>query len=592
MTCSRRKIRCDRGQPCSYCARLKSSCRYPEQNSEPSHAHNGDVLVRLDRIEEMLGRLLHRDSDFGHGSKVQSDNSRPPAETVQDVVRTDRQSATNHHPSSHGSAWMSFDLTTDSDHGEPQREGSSRADTDETTSHRHVFPFAPSDSLITDPVNLHPPADRAFMLWQTYVDRIDPLAKVLHIPNTQRQLITAAASIRSVPPAFESLMFAIYYAAIYATQASSTYMFDERTEILARLRSGLEQALSKANFLTAPELFSIQALVIFLICARHHEDKTHIWTLLGLTIRLAYKLNLHLEDTDADAAPYTTQLRRRLWWQIMTLDALVSEDAGLDPSIYEHNYTTKQPSAINDTDFDTYSSSPPAESPRRTEMLFALQRITITHHSRWILFSARFAANNGYIDQSDVDKYNAAHKLRSLTFLRAELDTRFSNLCEDDVPICRMALCSAQLVLDRMELAVYLSHATSMSPASALSGGDDEDGLGGVQDMVPPSTQGVALCISLVRGIQFLRSDDVLQKWTWLFQRYVEWDAMALLLHGLAATAELGRESVQVAWGLVKAFWDYWEARAARNERENRWRRLEALRREAEVVRGNEFGLT
>jgi hypothetical protein len=55
LECRRRKIKCDRCSPCSYCVRTHIECAYPTARTTSSiDAADGDVLGRVERIEEKL----------------------------------------------------------------------------------------------------------------------------------------------------------------------------------------------------------------------------------------------------------------------------------------------------------------------------------------------------------------------------------------------------------------------------------------------------------------------------------------------------------------------------------------------------------
>jgi hypothetical protein len=61
---------------------------------------------------------------------------------------------------------------------------------------------------------LHPPTSSVAFIWQTYLDAVDPLIKIFHVPSIQRH-VTSINQGREIPnAATECLMFAIYYAAV------------------------------------------------------------------------------------------------------------------------------------------------------------------------------------------------------------------------------------------------------------------------------------------------------------------------------------------------------------------------------------------
>jgi hypothetical protein len=60
----------------------------------------------------------------------------------------------------------------------------------------------------------HPPTEHMHQLWQIFIENVDPLTKVVHVPTLQPAIQKATTEIGSVPRSFEALMFAIYSAAV------------------------------------------------------------------------------------------------------------------------------------------------------------------------------------------------------------------------------------------------------------------------------------------------------------------------------------------------------------------------------------------
>lgn len=57
IACHRRKVRCDRGVPCTNCNRCEFTCVYPKETAEKRPASLQNVSDRLERVESMLARL-------------------------------------------------------------------------------------------------------------------------------------------------------------------------------------------------------------------------------------------------------------------------------------------------------------------------------------------------------------------------------------------------------------------------------------------------------------------------------------------------------------------------------------------------------
>lgn len=121
---------------------------------------------------------------------------------------------------------------------------------DSDSYHKFIFgmSIAPEASGLR---HLHPLETRIFTLWQIYIENVDPLLKIVHVPTTQGQLLRACSHLDAIPPPVEAVMFSIYYAAVTSLQSSTRIFPDEnRADLLDRYRTGLEQALAKAKFVS------------------------------------------------------------------------------------------------------------------------------------------------------------------------------------------------------------------------------------------------------------------------------------------------------------------------------------------------------
>ncbi|KAK0854036.1 hypothetical protein LTR57_014278 [Friedmanniomyces endolithicus] len=83
------------------------------------------------------------------------------------------------------------------------------------------------------------------------------------------------------------------------------------------------ECLRQTNFLSQPNIESIQALIVIGMVIANNMNAGTAWSLLGLTIRLAQGLGLHRDCPPA--VPTATVLpRSKTWWAIMWQDSLLS----------------------------------------------------------------------------------------------------------------------------------------------------------------------------------------------------------------------------------------------------------------------------
>ncbi|KAG3191545.1 hypothetical protein PC129_g25087, partial [Phytophthora cactorum] len=107
----------------------------------------------------------------------------------------------------------------------------------------------------------HPPTIQIIQLWQSYIDSVNPLLKITHVPTVQSQIIEASSNIGSAPKNIEALMFAIYLMAITSLDDVDVQrMFNApKTELLGRYHTATQQALTNSGFMRDTDPLLLQA---------------------------------------------------------------------------------------------------------------------------------------------------------------------------------------------------------------------------------------------------------------------------------------------------------------------------------------------
>lgn len=67
----------------------------------------------------------------------------------------------------------------------------------------------------------HPSTIHILQLWQVYIDNVNPLLKITHVPTIQGQIIQATSRLDRAPKNIEALMFAIYVMAITSLEETA-----------------------------------------------------------------------------------------------------------------------------------------------------------------------------------------------------------------------------------------------------------------------------------------------------------------------------------------------------------------------------------
>lgn len=114
--------------------------------------------------------------------------------------------------------------------------------------------------------DLHPQPNQIFRLWQIYLERIDPLTKLIHVPSVQPYLADACGG--SVPRKIAPLLFAIYTLAVVTMSPAECddVLGCPRHEALRRFSLGVRIALSRVGFMKNADMLTLQALVMYTVC--------------------------------------------------------------------------------------------------------------------------------------------------------------------------------------------------------------------------------------------------------------------------------------------------------------------------------------
>ncbi|KNG81759.1 fungal specific transcription factor [Aspergillus nomiae NRRL 13137] len=511
-----------------------TQCTYPQPKTGENgdHSVNSDLVARVESIESKfqslerslahITQLLHMNPSL---SSQEQDQLR--LEIGQDRGSSGWSGASHSTSPNDGQLWQSFPLRPD--------------------------PSTPLEAL-------HPsPAVIAF-IWQTYLDVVDPVLKVFHVPTVQRQVTSVIRGRFNLDAPTECLIFAIYYSTVVTMSAEECREeFDEdKAVILTRYRTGVEQALSRANFLTSLDLTVLQAFALYLICGRRDGNGPDVCTLIGVAIGTAMKIGLHCDGAGLGLSPFEAEMRRRLWWQICTLDVRTAEDHGSEPTILESTFNTELPLNINDTSLEPDMSELPQSQLGKTEMTFTLVRFEGSHFARRVAFSDRFCRTNTYPVMNEAQKREAIEQFKEL------IEKQYLSFCDKEVPLDFITAASIRLILVKLKLAVCRLR-RDQAPAMLMQ------------------TNYRRACEEVLQRAQMLRNYEKGKRWLWLFQTYVEWDSLAyLLLHLCIAPPE---EQSDAVWKTIDEIYHHWKSESDIYH-DRRWRLIEKLRYQAVITRG------
>ncbi|KAK7427796.1 hypothetical protein QQZ08_005734 [Neonectria magnoliae] len=230
------------------------------------------------------------------------------------------------------------------------------------------------DSLGSSMEDLQPSPSQMIRLWQAYLDRVHPLTKIIHAPNMQSYVVQATGGIAALSGNIQALLFGIFnMAAISLTEEECINVLGcPVNTAYRRFSAGLRMTLLRIEFLKTHDLTTLQALVLYLVSLQGRSNSHACWVLNGVCVRIAQKMGLHRDGEALGLSPFETEIRRRIWWHIVLLDAKSAIDSGLSPSLLPGPSGLKMPANLNDADMSPDATEHYRDRDGPTEMIVCL----------------------------------------------------------------------------------------------------------------------------------------------------------------------------------------------------------------------------
>ncbi|TIA43536.1 hypothetical protein D6C78_00302 [Aureobasidium pullulans] len=427
--CQQRKVKCDRKFPCNTCIKTGVQCvpvaaprqrrrRFPEgellqrvrhledllrQNNiefEPLHATASeknalDGAKQTERSEGaspevktettfeakfhwIEGLTASRNLWHAMSQKVQPNRGLSLMEKV--LIADDQQT----------NAYNDYEDDEDNDDDEDLRDVAGKKTWDQMYKNSTDYLLFGSRIVNIDLSTLHPDHVQIFKFWQIYLENVNPLLKVTHTPTLQVRLINATADLKNVEPNLKALMFSVYCVAVMSVQDEDcleTFGF-AKEELLQRYRFGCQQALLKCGFLQSDDRDCLTALFLYLVAVRPDSDPRSLSSLLGLAIRMAQRMGMDNESSNAKHGPLEGEMRRRLWWALLLFDNRVCEMSDYRAATLSPAWNCKTPANLNDFDLQPEMKHLPQSHERPTETTLAILRYQVAdlvRHSPFFL---------------------------------------------------------------------------------------------------------------------------------------------------------------------------------------------------------------
>ena len=358
-------------------------------------------------------------------------------------------------------------------------------------------------------LNFLPAKAAADMLVRKYFDNVHTIARVVHWPSFQLQYDNFWTSVLAglEPPAWQqAIVLSILFSAVVSMPGQEvTGIFARpKSTILANFLTGTEVALSKAQFLRATKLETLQALVVYLIpMCRDQLSRAHS-VIVGMAIRLAECMGLHRDPAEVyELSPVECHVRRIIWFQLCFLDLRTCESQGPRPGIKREDYDTKFPLNINDTDL--LLAKPQEAKAKWTEMTMSRIHFECTEMQRVIWY-----------DRIRIEKKRTSltHVMSKIESFRKAMETKYRPILDLEIPIQKYAQLLMNQMIQRMYVMVLHRYMTNSS------------------QKVPERLANLTIhsgLLSMENAVAMERIPE-LKQWRWYNGAYQQWHVAFLLL--------------------------------------------------------------
>ncbi len=565
--CQQRKVNCDKHQPtCSNCARHRASCVYvapAKSQRKKKKSLEEELLDRLIRDESLLKTQGISLNELNSASATIPNNSLPqPSNTP---ILTEQVASPKENGSDDYSLKPSGKFISDSGKQSFVENGLWSSVSEERqgpvdmlrlyqTSGKdsHQLPTgAPFENFLNagditlstsathsaaDLVALHPNPLIIFRFWQIFLDDVNPLTKIVHVPITQRRLLDVSAHLENISKEWEALIFAIYLSAIQSMSADEcqTIMGESKGILFRRYCSAAKTALLRANFTSSLDIVLFHVFTLYLLAVRQYHEPNSFWILTGTAVRLGQRIGLYRDGILIGLSPFETEIRRRVWWRLMALDGQTAELCGAGSSVAAPRYDSKRPLNVNDSDLSPNMCALPSEHEGPTEMIFCGSRTAIGIFLRNTKTDSKWVDTGLY--KAPVDKKDS-----QLEEIQALIEHKYLRFCDPSVPLHLFTKVMGDSTI--MALRLMARH-----PRKYTQGGLE----------MPPKERDKVFWISMHVFLELCNlsmSTENIQRFLWNVNVQFQWHAFIIIANELQLRPE--DDHTRDAWSNIEKLFEF-----------------------------------
>lgn len=294
------------------------------------------------------------------------------------------------------------------------------------------------------------------------------------------------------------------------------------------------------------------------MCRRNHSSGISGWVLNGLLTRAAQSVGLHRDGENFKLSPFDCEIRRRLWWQVSSIEGRVAEDHGIFTGELLNFCDTKFPSNLNDDDLTVdmkHAPEPRVGWADTTSYLVVFETNRALHKMNHL--QAHRPPNNETL--AELEDF--------LQSFKEELQNKYLLHLDPNIPIQKYCLCLGHVQLGKLEVLIRQQSLKGVTVDRAAEFAYDDTLL--------------IACEAVEKGTH-MRTDELMSHFHWLTSSFPQYFLLTYCLWHLCVRPD--SESADRAWNAIEASFEKDQPRH-KVGRSPKWNVLTKLREKALSIR-------
>ena len=318
---------------------------------------------------------------------------------------------------------------------------------------------------------------------------------------------------------------------------------------------------------------------------RNQNHGRSFWVLSGVAMCVAHFLGLHRDPSSfPGVSPFEAELRRRLWWHLVSLEGRTAEDSGLALNTMDAATNTRFPLVVDDSALDPAMAALPTPPPEGvwTEMTLAVVLFDCAATMRQ-LFSLASQVSEGPLSGDSRPRIipSEARRRELVEALRSRIESRLSG-CHHAIPIQRLTMQLGRMLVLKAEFVTRQAWQQMKDSAEDSSTTKEPSARRGL----PTSRAYLADAVTILELYHSLETDELLPNFRVMSESFPQTHALLYVLWHLWVRPD-GDDGIdpERAWRAAEYAYSVEETRIQRRAQAGtdidpgpKWRVLKALK--------------